>query len=436
MIHRPRDRSAPSRRDLLERPAPRPRTTAPGAPRSRPPAAAPPPSTSPAPPQILDRDGAVLLERAGTVLAPCGNRRAAVCPACSDRYAADAYHLLRAGLAGDDAKGVPDTRHRAPAGVPHPDRTRRSGRCTPATSPAAGTSSPAAAATGTTPPTPASAPPIDPDSYDYNGAVLWQAHAGALWARFTTTLRRALAAALGVRRPRLPRPRPAVLRQGRRVPTPRARALPRRHPPRRPRRTHRPTTRPGSPTTRCATPSPPPPAPPRSPPPGRTAPRSCSAGVPSSTSARSPPPPRAQLEDDDGRDHRRRAGRLHRQVRHQVHRRRRRGEGADRPIRDGDHIAHLDVIPAPPPHDRNRLAARRPAAVRRAEPAPVGAHARLPRPLPHQVPRLLGHLHRHPRSERRTWRLRADLDQLAADTDDPGDIAAATSTPSPSINDW
>ncbi len=43
------------------------------------------------------------------MLAPCGNRRAAVCPACSDRYAADAYHLLRAGLAGDDTKDVPDT---------------------------------------------------------------------------------------------------------------------------------------------------------------------------------------------------------------------------------------------------------------------------------------------------------------------------------------
>ena len=28
--------------------------------------------------------------------------------------------------------------------------------------------------------------------------MLWQAHAGALWARFTTTLRRALAAALGI----------------------------------------------------------------------------------------------------------------------------------------------------------------------------------------------------------------------------------------------
>jgi uncharacterized Zn-finger protein len=59
--------------------------------------------------RILDRDGAVLLERTGTVLAPCGNRRATVCAACSDRYAADAFHLLRAGLAGDDTKNVPAT---------------------------------------------------------------------------------------------------------------------------------------------------------------------------------------------------------------------------------------------------------------------------------------------------------------------------------------
>ena len=52
-------------------------------------------------PHVLDRDGAVLVERSGTVLAPCGNRRAAVCSACSDRYASDAYHLLRAGPAGE-----------------------------------------------------------------------------------------------------------------------------------------------------------------------------------------------------------------------------------------------------------------------------------------------------------------------------------------------
>jgi uncharacterized Zn-finger protein len=59
--------------------------------------------------RVLDRDGATLIERSGTVLAPCGNRRESVCPACSDRYCADAFHLLRAGLAGDDAKGVPAT---------------------------------------------------------------------------------------------------------------------------------------------------------------------------------------------------------------------------------------------------------------------------------------------------------------------------------------
>jgi hypothetical protein len=59
--------------------------------------------------RVLDRDGATLIERTGIVLAPCGNRREAVCPACSDRYCADAFHLLRAGLAGDTTKGVPDS---------------------------------------------------------------------------------------------------------------------------------------------------------------------------------------------------------------------------------------------------------------------------------------------------------------------------------------
>jgi hypothetical protein len=38
---------------------------------------------------ILDRDGVVLVERAGEIFAPCGNRRASICPACSDRYADD-----------------------------------------------------------------------------------------------------------------------------------------------------------------------------------------------------------------------------------------------------------------------------------------------------------------------------------------------------------
>ncbi len=40
--------------------------------------------------------------------------------------------------------------------------------------------------------------PLNPRTYDYTGAVLWNAHAGALWARFTLNLRRALAAHFGI----------------------------------------------------------------------------------------------------------------------------------------------------------------------------------------------------------------------------------------------
>jgi replication initiator protein RepSA len=146
---------------------------------------------------VLDRDGAILIERGGDVLAPCGNRRATVCPACSDRYAADAFHLLRAGLAGDEGKGVPATVTDKPRafltltapsfGPVHTRKITRRGHVVPCgcgerhhgDDPRIGTA-------------------LDPGTYDYVGAVLWQAHAGLVWARFTTALRRALAVALGV----------------------------------------------------------------------------------------------------------------------------------------------------------------------------------------------------------------------------------------------
>jgi hypothetical protein len=41
--------------------------------------------------------------------------------------------------------------------------------------------------------------PLDPDSYDYIGAVLWQANAGQLWHRFRIALTRKLAHAAGLR---------------------------------------------------------------------------------------------------------------------------------------------------------------------------------------------------------------------------------------------
>ncbi|NEB71574.1 replication initiation protein, partial [Streptomyces fulvissimus] len=41
---------------------------------------------------------------------------------------------------------------------------------------------------------------LDPATYDYAGAVLFNNHAGQLWQRFTTRLRRELAARAGLTR--------------------------------------------------------------------------------------------------------------------------------------------------------------------------------------------------------------------------------------------
>src|SRR5436190_1865441 len=43
----------------------------------------------------------------GVIYKACGNRRAAVCPACAETYRADTYQLVLAGLNG--GKGIPDT---------------------------------------------------------------------------------------------------------------------------------------------------------------------------------------------------------------------------------------------------------------------------------------------------------------------------------------
>ncbi|MFD7652924.1 replication initiator [Actinosynnema sp. NPDC059797] len=139
----------------------------------------------------------VLAHLGGDVMVPCGNRRASVCPACSDRYAADAFHLMRAGLSGG-SKGVPETvadRPRvfatltAPSfGTVHNRPTTRNGKARPCTG----------CGQFHHPDDPRIGTPVDPDGYDYVGAVLWQAHAGKLWHRFTITLRRHLARAAGL----------------------------------------------------------------------------------------------------------------------------------------------------------------------------------------------------------------------------------------------
>lgn len=141
--------------------------------------------------------GQVLASKSGAIMAPCGNRRESVCPSCSDRYAADAFHLLRAGLAGG-TKGVPEAVAETPRlfvtltapsfGPVHNRRVSRAGKTMPC-----------ACGSYHHEHDPIRGQPLNPEDYDYLGHVLWQAHAGVLWSRFTTYLRRHLARAAGIR---------------------------------------------------------------------------------------------------------------------------------------------------------------------------------------------------------------------------------------------
>ncbi|MFF3466522.1 replication initiator protein RepSA [Streptomyces sp. NPDC002619] len=131
-------------------------------------------------------------EPGGRLRVACGNRRASRCPACAWTYAGDTYHLMRAGLAGDEDKDIPATVRDHPRvfatltapsfGPVHnrPDRgTCRCGTRHADDDPALGTA-------------------LDPATYDYAGAVLFNNHAGELWVRFVNRLRREIAARAGL----------------------------------------------------------------------------------------------------------------------------------------------------------------------------------------------------------------------------------------------
>ncbi|MYU25619.1 replication initiator [Streptomyces sp. SID8352] len=134
-------------------------------------------------------------EPSGRLLTTCGNRRSSRCPACSRVYAADTYHLIKAGLSG--GKSVAETVRDHPRafvtltapsfGPVHNRKTDSTGKLRPC---GCGSQHPEN--------DPVLGTPLNPGSYDYTGAVLWNAHAGQLWARFTTYLRRALAEHLGM----------------------------------------------------------------------------------------------------------------------------------------------------------------------------------------------------------------------------------------------
>ncbi|MFE7904821.1 replication initiator protein RepSA [Streptomyces albogriseolus] len=136
-------------------------------------------------------------EPGGRLRIACGNRRASRCPSCAWTYAGDTYHLIRAGLAGDERRDIPATVRDYPRvfltltapsfGPVHNRPDQGTCRC--------GTRhSPDAPELGTA---------LDPDTYDYAGAVLFNNHAGQLWQRFTTRLRRELAARAGLSRSQL-----------------------------------------------------------------------------------------------------------------------------------------------------------------------------------------------------------------------------------------
>ena len=141
-------------------------------------------------------------EPGNELLMRCKNRRASRCPSCSEEYRGDTHQLVKAGIVGGD-KGVPTSVGLHPRafvtltapsfGPVHqgPGKDGRTRICHPRrTGPACFTCHRADA--------PRIGQPLDPSAYDYVGHVLWHAHTGELWRRFTLYLRNHLASAVGV----------------------------------------------------------------------------------------------------------------------------------------------------------------------------------------------------------------------------------------------
>jgi hypothetical protein len=122
----------------------------------------------------------------------CGNRRGECCPACAHEYQGDMWQLIYAGLAGG-RKGVPEGVGEHPqvfATLTAPSfgavHTRRDdGR-------------PCRCGRRHEPDDPLLGGAIDPKTYDYEGAVMWNWNAPGLWNRFMVELVRVLATDSGL----------------------------------------------------------------------------------------------------------------------------------------------------------------------------------------------------------------------------------------------
>ena len=127
---------------------------------------------------------------AGELLIRCGNRRATRCPACSNVYRYDTYQLIAAGLRGGKSVPTSVSTH------PRVFATLTAPGFGPVHNQPGASSCVCGARHGDG--DPLLGTPLNPQRYDYTGAVLWNAHAPALWARSTGHLRREIAHAAGL----------------------------------------------------------------------------------------------------------------------------------------------------------------------------------------------------------------------------------------------
>ncbi|WP_078058726.1 replication initiator [Mycolicibacter icosiumassiliensis] len=138
----------------------------------------------------------------------CNNRRAAVCPSCSDLYARDTWQLVHAGAAGGhhnmpaEVAARPQvfatltapsygTVHNATGARCHPTSTSPGSRCIHR--------KPLRCNATHSMGDPIVGQPLCGQCYDYFGHVLFTWHLPELWRRFTIALRRAVAAQLRAR---------------------------------------------------------------------------------------------------------------------------------------------------------------------------------------------------------------------------------------------
>jgi hypothetical protein len=150
-------------------------------------------------------------EPLGTTLIRCGNRRASECPSCSRVYAADMFHLIKAGVTG--GKGVPERVWENPLvfatvtapSFGHVHGMRDNGRqCRPR--PKAKHCEhgrPATCMAQHDAGDELLGQPLCWECYDYASHIVWQWWAPELWRRFNIAIKRTLAHHLGIKESRL-----------------------------------------------------------------------------------------------------------------------------------------------------------------------------------------------------------------------------------------